>query len=567
MDPLWPQESTLHRAAVQKYRPLKNTSLRPAQFRVHFLAQLQAFVDPCGTVAQIWDPIAALQSLAGALSFIPSDLERTAPRSSPIQDAWSEIFDSVIANNHFQNVWRWMQFLHTLSSEKSRPANRRISPMAAMLVQQSITHFLFACLRLQGYPICYWFNKAGALGMIGNLWCQQAESSTFIPGTPTPKILHFALLSWSRDMYDTEGQDPSQAKYGQRLMEDAKKNAKELSFATLAYLVRDTQQRSREVIVYHLLVLLLLARHEPIQQSLMSHHSLHIVTRALFRVVRPRLAIRDEISETVVMSSCTYLIKCLNTGDGISCVIRAFEAGLFPSLIVGLRSTHSEFFPLLHSYLPPYLIYLSVVRAAAKALKKIRKSGIESRMERRGPIFEAWSTFKKILDERIELAGTKVHLICANKQCNRMDYTDKCLQYCCGCMDRAYCSSECQIRDWQVGGHREHCKETRKRRTEGQKTKLSRENIDFAANTVVERDRILRALEVSQIVHSTRTLAVEFDYTVFPMQVRPFQTLEAKPLYTLVQLKLPSGRQPRLLHIKYPMPKDLADSVTSRGFS
>lgn len=150
-------------------------------------------------------------------------------------------------------------------------------------------------------------------------------------------------------------------------------------------------------------------------------------------------------------------------------------------------------------------------------------------------------------------------------------------------MDLAYCSSECQTRDWQIGGHREYCKETRRRRagrfmlsqwkqtidtaTEGQKTKLSPENTDFAVNTVLERDRILRALEVSRIVHSTRALAVEFDYTVFPMQVRPFQTLEGKPSYMLVQLKLLTGRQPRLLPIKYPMPKDLGDSVTSRGLS
>jgi hypothetical protein len=288
--------------------------------------------------------------------------------------------------------------------------------MAGILGQQSITLFLFACLRLQGYSICYWFNNAGALGVIGNIWCLQAERSTPIPGTPTAKILHFALLGVSRDMYDTKGEDPAYAKHGQRLMKDAKKEPNELSFPALAYLVRDTDQRSRETLLYHLLVLLLLARHEPIQQSLISQNSLHIVTRALFRVVRHRLTIRDEISENVVTSSCSYLMKCLKTGDGISCVIRALEAGFLPSILVGLRPTHSEFFRLLHTDLPSYLVYLSVVRAAAKALKKIRKSGIESRMERRGPIMDAWSTFKKVLEERIELAGQRVHLKCANKQ-------------------------------------------------------------------------------------------------------------------------------------------------------
>jgi hypothetical protein len=103
--------------------------------------------------------------------------------------------------------------------------------------------------------------------------------------------------------------------------------------------------------------------------------------------------------------------------------------------------------------------------------------------------------------------------------------------------------------------------------TERKKIRLSPENMDFATNTVLERDRLLRAFEVSQIVHSTRTLAVEFDYTVFPPQVRPFDALEANPSYTLVQLKLPSGPQPRLLHVKYPMPRDLAESVTLNGLA
>lgn len=86
-------------------------------------------------------------------------------------------------------------------------------------------------------------------------------------------------------------------------------------------------------------------------------------------------------------------------------------SGLLPSLVVGFRQAHWECSPLLGSCLPPYLVYLSAVRAAAKALNKIRNSGIEGRIERRGPIFEAWSTFKEILEERIELAGKKVHLI------------------------------------------------------------------------------------------------------------------------------------------------------------
>lgn len=101
---------------------------------------------------------------------------------------------------------------------------------------------------------------------------------------------------------------------------------------------------------------------------------------------------------------------------------------------------------------------------------------------------------------------------------------------------------------------------------ECEKIKLSSENISFIRD-VLERDRILRSLEVAEIVHRRRSLAVEFDYTVFPMKVKPCDTLEAKPSYTLVQLKLPAGQHSHLLHVKYPMPRDLADSVTLQGRS
>ncbi|KAJ7490538.1 hypothetical protein FB451DRAFT_621424 [Mycena latifolia] len=552
-----PREQALHRAAVLKYGPLewKPSSLPPEQLRARFIAQLEAFAHPCG-MASMWGPVIALQVLTTTLATIPSDLGRTAPRTGPIRDAWNALFDARIADHSIQDVWRWVQFLYILCAADS--ANQTLSWVAQTVTLQGIVHFLFACAQMQGYSICYWFNKAGALGIIGNIWCLQAEHSEPPPGTPTAQVLHFVLLSWSRDMCST----PSQAPLGEKLVEETKKDAQELAFAGLAHLVRDTAQNCRKMIVYDMTVLLLLMRHQPIQKALLARHSVHIVIRALGRVVHPRLAIRDEISDDVVTSSCAYLVNCLNTGDAVSSVIRAFEAGFLPSLLAGLRK-HPEHFPVLHTFLPPYLVYLSVVRSAAKSLKKIQKLELENRMERRGPLLDAWTTFKKALEARIELAGDGVHLVCSSKQCNRIDFTDDCLRYCHGCMLCAYCSTDCQAADWKAG-HDKYCKDTRTRRNEGTKVKLLPTDLSFA-QTVLERDRILRSLEVMEIMHRTRVLAIEFDYTVFPMKVRPFDALEAKASYTLLQLTLPPGRQPHKLHIKYPMPKDLAESVTSRG--
>lgn len=411
-----PQESALYHAAIQTYGPLKLARRSTPRFPEDFVSRLEAFVPPCQTVA-MWGPVVALQHLAGTLAQIPNNLQRTAPRAGPIRDAWSEVFDRMIANHRFDDVRRWLQFL-------SSPVNRGLSGPAKTLTLSSVTHFLSAVLKLQGYSICYWFNKAGALGFIGNIWCLEAERSTPLPGASTAEVLHFALLSWAHDMYDTTGAEPSKARYAERLMEETKKSAHELMYLALAHLIRDTEHRARGRVVVHLLVLLLLSRHDPAQQSLQALSAMHIVTRALVRVVRPRLAVRNEFSDDAVTSGCSYLSRSINTGDGASCLVRALEAGFLPSLLAGLRPMHSEFFPLLHSHLPPYLIHLSVVRAAAKALKKIRKLGIEQRLARGGPVFEAWSIFKKVLEERIEVAGKTVHLVCANKQVRGLSWTD-----------------------------------------------------------------------------------------------------------------------------------------------
>ncbi|KAJ7075787.1 hypothetical protein B0H15DRAFT_614521 [Mycena belliarum] len=564
-DTMNPQEFALHRAAILKYDPLNPPGSSSQQLRAHFVSRLQTFARPCGTIASIWEPLSALESLTATLTSVPRDLARIARRPEPIHDAWSDVFDARIADNSLQDVWRWLQFLHALCAADSQcaPADWKLSWAAQTLTWQAVVYFLFACLQLQGYSICYWFNNAGALGMIGNVWYLQAEHYAPLPGTPIAQILHFALLCWSRDMYDTKGQEPIRAQYGQRLIEETGRTVEELSFAILAHLVRDTAQDSRETMVYNLAVLLLLSRHEPISKSLMARHSLHIAIRALHRIVRPRLTIRDDLSDNVVTSSCSYLLNCLNTGDGASCVIRSLEAGLLTSLLAGFRPTHHEHYHILHSTLPPYLVYLSVVRPAAKALKKVQKLGLEGRMDRRGPLFDSWSIFKRVLEQRIELAGDKAHLVCASKKCNRVDFTDDDLRYCVGCMLCAYCSRECQTSDWKAG-HSKYCKNTRASRNAGTKVKLASEDLSFAQQ-VLEKDRILRSLEVMQIMHKTRELAIEFDYTEFPMKVRPMKALEAKTSYTLIQLTLPPGRQPHKLHVKYAMPKELAESVTSRG--
>ncbi|KAK7048747.1 hypothetical protein R3P38DRAFT_1876793 [Favolaschia claudopus] len=568
------EESRLYNDALHKYGFPKNHPLTPSQFRTTLKLLRSALASPCQTVSSIWGPIVALQCTTAPLFHVPTDFDNfTSPRAL-IQNEWSAIFDECVENQYFKNIWRWMQFLHLLGLGRSgsSPASHRLTWGASTLVQKTLANLIFVCYRLPGYSICHWFSEAGGLGMLGQIWCFEAECplSAAIPvllpfEEEISSYLHFALISWSRDSYDANSGSPFQRNFGEQFMKVTKKTPQEVASAGLAHVNRETaaiaERRTRKRFVYSLPVLQLLSRHEPIQHQLLAQHSIHIVTRALVRVLRPRRAIHDEMSEEAVTSVCSSFVDSLKSGDGISCVIRALEAGFLQGILAGFRPAHWEYYPLLSRYLPCYLVYLSVVRAAAKALKKIRKARLEQRMERAGPIFEAWETFKQVLEERIELAGAKVHLKCGNTKCNRIDYTDNCLRYCLGCMGAAYCSAECQVYHWQHGGHREYCKDVQTRQKEQRKVKISAENLEYLHKCVVERDRIRRTLDVLNITYQSRSLAIEFDYTEFPLQVRAAEDVATNPAYTLVQVKVPCGKEARLLHIKYPMPRDLSDSI------
>ena len=41
--------------------------------------------------------------------------------------------------------------------------------------------------------------------------------------------------------------------------------------------------------------------------------------------------------------------------------------------------------------------------------------------------------------------------------CGVPDREEKPLKRCSKCRDTQYCSSECQVKDWKIGGHKESC--------------------------------------------------------------------------------------------------------------
>ncbi|KAJ7643669.1 hypothetical protein FB45DRAFT_1052582 [Roridomyces roridus] len=559
-----PRETRLRNFALRKYGYPDPDGLSEPELRAQFILQLTIFMGPCGSAETIWGPVTELENLAATLSAIPTELNLGAPRKVPIRDAWNDIFESeIVTTGRLDDVRRWIEFLYGVGSDFPSIGHPRISMVARGIVLGSIVNFLAACLKLQDSSLRHWINKHGALGFLGNIWCLQAEWGLALP-VPTEKsigeTLHFALLCWARDMYDTVDRYPP---FSEELARQTKKDMHELAYAALAHLIRDCAEREdRTATVADTLVILLLDG-DAMHPSFVARNAVRYTTRAMARVIRPRHPLQDGMSVDVLHSGCNHLSSCISRGDGLSSIIRAFEAGFLSSFLVGFDpASHARLLPLLQRELPTYLVHLPVVRSAAKALRKIRRNSTERRMDRRSPIWDAWSDFKKLLEQRIELAESAIYLVCASKLCNRVDYKDDCLQYCVGCMGRAYCSTECQRRDWVTGGHRAYCKEIRAQRLEGKKIKLSEENKDYIS-LVLEKDR--KSFAVLEMMHRTKRLAVEFDYTTAPFKIFPCETLEAQPSYTLVQLKLPGGKHSHLLRVKLPMPKGLADSITGKG--
>ncbi|KAJ7643670.1 hypothetical protein FB45DRAFT_1113825 [Roridomyces roridus] len=442
-----------------------------------------------------------------------------------------------------------------------------MSNVARAAVLASIFHFLFACARLQGYALCYWFNAKGTiLRFIGRIWWLDANWSIPMPlgDRTTGDALHFVLLSWARDKYDTKGITPSKALYADEVLKQTGNDVLELAGAAVDHLIGSIQDEDRRAIGVHAMVILLLARQKLMQRSFIAQNTLDLIVRASKRAVRSRFGICDQLSGTAVASSCTYLETCMRGGDGVSSVARAFEAGFLSCFLAGFdATTHQEYLDLFKNRLSTYLVHLPVVRSAAKAFKKIKKAEIERRMSRRGPLWEAWVAFKKTLEERIEVAGETVHLICGSRMCNRIDFTDDCLRYCVGCMDKAYCSAECQRQDWKTDGHRKLCKEMRWRRIENHEIELSDENRAFM-DKVIAHDRIANMPTAFEIIHQTRQFALEFDYTMFPLKVLPVRgEVIEKPGYTIFQVKVPVGGYSYTFQIEVLVPQDVADSLRS----
>ncbi|KDQ51708.1 hypothetical protein JAAARDRAFT_502906 [Jaapia argillacea MUCL 33604] len=120
---------------------------------------------------------------------------------------------------------------------------------------------------------------------------------------------------------------------------------------------------------------------------------------------------------------------------------------------------------------------------------------------------------------------------CASRTCLKVDVKQT-FKRCAKCRDAHYCSTQCQLDDWEKGNHRVRCKATRALRQKGQFESFSRKELDYI-HAVVKHDFRTHFAHITHLMltqypdEGPLSLITQFDYTTIP------QSISVAPLSSL----------------------------------
>lgn len=316
---------------------------------------------------------------------------------------WNRTVETL--TNSWLDILRWVDYL---KSRCRRGIKMRTGLFSKARIFDTLVNLLEQCLGKEASPLRNAIPDGFPL--ICQLWLLQAEEPHLNGTTASP----------SRPMYDRLLSNP-QSNPTEDVLRWTGATLEEIAAAALIRLRRRLRGVPAGADDLDLdISILSMLENIYMQQALLSRNSIVIVTRSFARIAHGPTRTMSDAKAGCISQLCGVTIcRTLNAIGAPSWVSRVLEAGLLLALL-----KCSPWFPegmlpyqaavLLGSTLPPYLIYISVVRSIGREMKKVAEMGLEANMKKTGALWEAWTTFKALVTKRMQVAGENIHGRCGN---------------------------------------------------------------------------------------------------------------------------------------------------------
>ncbi|OAX41654.1 hypothetical protein K503DRAFT_466745 [Rhizopogon vinicolor AM-OR11-026] len=224
-----------------------------------------------------------------------------------------------------------------------------------------------------------------------------------------------------------------------------------------------------------------------------------------------------------ISNASLFLRGRLQESDGIPWISEALRADIIMALVKCQRfipfmdSDQAREAPsdLLHSILPAYTAYRSLMLPISKAVDAVKHLGLEKRLDTKGKLYAGWQCLHETTQRRRVLKCDGPHQAhvqtCHNENCRKTLPTGT-LRRCGGCLHTYYCSKSCQRYDWRRGKHKAYCIRIQGRPTRslGEMRAISNRDLKFL-DRVIEDELLKHRPRIAS--HGLKINVVELDIT------------------------------------------------------
>ncbi|KAJ6605183.1 hypothetical protein DFH09DRAFT_1299924 [Mycena vulgaris] len=222
-----------------------------------------------------------------------------------------------------------------------------------------------------------------------------------------------------------------------------------------------------------------------------------------------------------LLRDCFSILESLGGFSEKRWVGVALDAGLLRAIVFcgvgGFKEIRVVVTTLVRDVLPPFLVSHSLLSALKPAMGQVQKFTTTSSFKA-SAIYTDWTRFSGLANERIALMqqydrGLFAHLklqACENSKCSRPGLrSEDEFKRCCGCLASVYCSQECQVADWNDGGHRDICEAIRAGLPYNRETLSTRDKSFLGALVNSEYQKVKYELLLQQIHFVRRSPGVQ----------------------------------------------------------